>query len=71
MKEYVTQGQQIYIEGKLKTEKYEKDGVTKYSTKVIAETMKMLGSKSDKPKQEKTSNTNEKEVNPFGEDCPF
>jgi hypothetical protein len=33
--------------------------------------MKMLGSKSDKPKQEKTSNTNEKEANPFGEDCPF
>ena len=71
VKEYVTQGQQIYVEGKLKTEKYEKDGVTKYSTKVIAETMKMLGSKSDKPKQEKTSNTNEKEVNPFGEDCHF
>ena len=71
VKEYVTQGQQIYVEGKLKTEKYEKDGVTKYSTKVIAETMKMLGSKSDKPKKEKTSNTNEKEANPFGEDCPF
>lgn len=71
VKEYVTQGQQIYVEGKLKTEKYEKDGVTKYSTKVIAETMKMLGSKGDKPKQEKPVITNEKEVNPFGEDCPF
>ncbi len=68
---YVRQGQQIYVEGKLKTEKYEKDGVVKYSTKVIAHTMKMFGSKGDKPKQEKISNTNEKEVNPFGEDCPF
>ncbi len=55
---YVRQGQQIYVEGKLKTEKYEKDGVVKYSTKVIAHTMKMFGSKGDKPKQEKISNTN-------------
>ena len=72
VKEYVTQGQQIYIEGKLKTEKYEKDGVTKYSTKVIAETMKMLGSKGDKPKTAAAAPTEDnKGVNPFGEDCPF
>ena len=71
VKEYVTQGQQIYVEGKLKTEKYEKDGVTKYSTKVIAETMKMLGSKGDKPKTATAPTENNKGVNPFGEDCPF
>lgn len=51
--QYLHKGQQVYIEGKLKTDKYEKDGQTRYSTKIIAEKMQMLGgkehSKSDKP----------------------
>lgn len=41
--EYCTKGKQIYVEGKLKTEKYEKDGQTRYTTKVIAEKMQLLG----------------------------
>lgn len=41
--EYLKKGSQIYIEGSLRTEKYEKDGVTKYSTKIIANEMQMLG----------------------------
>ena len=32
--EYLTKGKQVYIEGKMQTDKYEKDGVTKYSTKI-------------------------------------
>ncbi|MBI3772557.1 MAG: single-stranded DNA-binding protein [Gammaproteobacteria bacterium] len=44
--EYLKKGSQIYIEGSLRTEKYEKDGVTKYSTKIIANEMQMLGSRS-------------------------
>jgi single-strand DNA-binding protein len=44
--EYLKKGSQVYIEGKLKTEKYtDKDGVERYTTKVVAEDMKMLGSK--------------------------
>src|SRR3989304_6481907 len=31
--EYLKKGSKVYIEGSLKTEKYEKDGVTKYMTK--------------------------------------
>ena len=41
--EYLEKGKQVYIEGKMKTEKYEKDGVEKYSTKIIASNMTMLG----------------------------
>ena len=41
--EYLKKGSQVYIEGKLKTEQYEKDGVTRYSTKIIASEMQMLG----------------------------
>lgn len=45
--QYLKKGSQVYVEGKLKTEKYEKDGQTRYSTKVIADSMKMLGGKTD------------------------
>ncbi len=45
--EYLIKGKQIFIEGRLQTSSYEKDGVTRYSTDVIASDMKMLGSKGD------------------------
>lgn len=43
--EYCRKGSQVYFEGKLKTEKYEKEGQTHYSTKVIASNMQLLGGK--------------------------
>ena len=43
--EYLSKGRQVYIEGRLQTRSWEQDGVTKYSTEVIANEMKMLGSK--------------------------
>jgi single-strand DNA-binding protein len=45
--EYLKKGSQVYISGRLKTDKYEKDGQTRYSTKVIADRMQMLGGKSE------------------------
>ena len=41
--EYVKKGALIYVEGKLTTEKYEKDGENHYITKIIVSDMKMLG----------------------------
>lgn len=42
--QYLKQGAQVYIEGKLVTEKWEdKDGKQRYSTKIEATDMKMLG----------------------------
>jgi single-strand DNA-binding protein len=44
--QYLKKGSQVYIEGKLKTRKYtDKDGVEKFATEIIADTMQMLGSK--------------------------
>jgi len=40
--QYVKKGQLIFIGGKIEYSKYEKDGVTKYSTGIIANDMKML-----------------------------
>ncbi|WP_462316955.1 single-stranded DNA-binding protein [Marinilabilia sp.] len=46
---YIRKGTQLFIEGKLRTRSYEQDGTTKYITEVIAETLKLLGRKSDNP----------------------
>jgi single-strand DNA-binding protein len=44
--EYLKKGSQVYIEGKLRTEKYtDKAGIEKYSTDIIADEMQMLGGK--------------------------
>jgi single-strand DNA-binding protein len=45
--QYLKKGSQVYIEGALKTRKWEKDGQTHYMTEVVADTMKMLGSRRD------------------------
>ena len=44
---YINKGSQVYVEGKLKTDKYtdKTTGVEKYSTKVIASNMQLLGGK--------------------------
>jgi single-strand DNA-binding protein len=44
---YLKKGNQVYIEGKLQTRSYEKDGITRYSTEIVANQMTMLGSKGD------------------------
>ena len=42
--EYLKKGSQVYVEGKLKTRKWQdKEGVDKYTTEVIADAMQMLG----------------------------
>ena len=40
---YLTKGSMIYVEGKLKTEEWEKDGVKRYTTKIRVVNMNMLG----------------------------
>ena len=45
--EYLKKGSKCYVEGKLKTDEYEKDGIKRYSTKIVANEMTMLDSKQD------------------------
>lgn len=40
---YVRKGAQLYIEGKLRTREYDKNGVKHFTTEIVAETLKMLG----------------------------
>jgi single-strand DNA-binding protein len=43
--EYLSKGKQVYVEGKLQTRSWEKDGVTRYTTEVIASDVQFLGSR--------------------------
>lgn len=42
--QYLKKGSQVYVEGRLQTRKWtDKDGVERYTTEIIADTMQMLG----------------------------
>ena len=41
--EYLSKGRQVYIEGRIQTSSWEKDGVTRYSTEIIASDVQFLG----------------------------
>lgn len=54
---YLKKGSQVYVEGRMKTDKFtDKNGVEKYSTKVEASEMKMLGGKGEAQPQSQQSN---------------
>lgn len=47
VEKYLKKGDSVYVEGKIKTEEYEKDGIKRYSTKIRATSMQMLGKRSE------------------------
>ncbi|MDY0362782.1 MAG: single-stranded DNA-binding protein [Desulforegulaceae bacterium] len=40
--QYLHKGSKVYVEGKLQTRSYEKDGQTRYVTEIVASEMRML-----------------------------
>ena len=43
VEKYVDKGTQLYVEGRIKTEKYTKDGQDKFIVKIYASTLQLLG----------------------------
>jgi len=43
--QYLHKGSQVAVQGRLKTDKWESDGQTKYKTKVVAEKVQFIGKK--------------------------
>ena len=43
--EYLSKGRQVYVEGKLQTRSWEKDGATRYTTEIIASDVQFLGTR--------------------------
>jgi single-strand DNA-binding protein len=79
---YLKKGSQVYIEGKLKTRKWQdKTGQDRYTTEIIADQMQMLGSKENNSAEnnaasqpaQKPVSVNEKGVDTSGldDDIPF
>jgi single-strand DNA-binding protein len=76
--EYLKKGGLIYVEGKLQTRKWEKEGVTHYSTEIIVNEMRMLSGRptesadkpaqAERPPQKSKANTN---FDNFDDDIPF
>jgi single-strand DNA-binding protein len=70
--EYLKKGSQVYLEGKIKTEKYQKEGVDKFITKVVCHDMQMIGSKPDgKQAAKEPTKQSEPEQGGFDDDIPF
>jgi len=64
--EYLRKGSQCYVEGKLRTRKWQdRDGNDRYTTEIVANELVMLGGgkRSEQPKQA--------EADDFGDDIPF
>lgn len=64
-RDYLTKGQTVYVEGRIQTDKYEKDGETKYATKIVGREMKMLGGKAS------NTESNKAPEGDFDDDIPF
>lgn len=47
IQKYVKKGQKIYAEGRIKTRSWESEGVKKYRTEIVLQSMIMLSKKSD------------------------
>lgn len=53
--EYLSKGKQVYIAGRFNTQKYQdkETGQDRYSTRIVADQMQMLGSKDDGDQQDR------------------
>jgi len=75
---YLKKGTQVYIEGSLKTRKWQdKDGQERYTTEITADSMKMLGGKSEGSDNKPSSRPSKEQPEPSGsfgdfeDDIPF
>lgn len=72
--EYLKKGSQIYVEGSLRTRKWQdKEGNDRYTTEIIASEMQMLGGRGEE-RQEKTRDEKPSKSENFDEldqDIPF
>lgn len=71
--QYVHKGSKLYIEGKITTNSWEKDGEKRYSTDIIINSMQFLDSKGQSQAQPKTEHRAavQQEADPFDDDIPF
>ena len=71
---YLDKGRQVYVEGRIQTRSYDKDGVTQYRTEVVANVLQFLGSRDDTVSSAPTKSYNQSKPagsGSSGNDIPF
>jgi single-strand DNA-binding protein len=79
MAEYLHKGDQVLLEGKLQTRKWEKEGQTHYSTEIVCDRLHLLGSAKDGAARQSSGGTKQQtkqqaqpQAQPdFNDDIPF
>ena len=79
VEKYVKKGSQLYLEGRLKTRNYEKDGVKHYLTEIYADELQLLGKREGQAEipgqtapKEQLQTVGEPDLNqPEEDDLPF
>lgn len=70
--QYCRKGSSIYVEGRLRTREWEKDGVKRYTTEIIAENIQLLDKRADG--DQSTANKTDAspaQSQPTNDDMPF
>lgn len=78
---YLHKGDMIYVEGRLRTRSWEKEGVTRYTTEVVGDNMTMLSTRRDSgttaehrpatPGQSNSAQAESKSTSDSSDDLPF
>ena len=70
---FLGKGSHVYVAGELQTRSYEKDGVTRYTTDIVAETIEMLGKKPEVEQMDSVQSEQVSDSNPSDEEdtLPF
>ena len=73
IEKYVDKGSQLYVEGRIKTEKFKgNDGADKYVTRIVASTLQLLGKKDSQsaPQSPAPQQRQQHKTTPIVDDLP-
>lgn len=69
--EYLSKGRQVYVEGKLQTRSWEQDGVTRYTTEIVASDVQFLGGRDSNEPARPAAAPPPPDQSPDDDDIPF
>ncbi len=69
--QYLAKGKMVYIEGKIRSDTWEQDGVKRYSYEIVADTMRMLGGGGGRGERETEAPFSPPEGGVPDDDIPF
>lgn len=68
--EYTKKGSKLYIEGRIKTDKWQKDGQDMYTTGIVGESLQMLDSRPE-ASQQRDAAPQSQASSDYSDDIPF